>query len=115
MMQFIVEVDASNSGMGAVLSQRTPGDQKLHPCAFFSQRLSPAERNYDVGNRELLAVVLALQEWRHWLEGSEQPFVVWTDHKNLSYLQSVKRLNSRGLYSWGYATLSSPIALAPGI
>lgn len=52
-MQFIVEVDASNSGMGAVLSQRTPGDQKLHPCAFFSRRLSPVECNYDVGNREL--------------------------------------------------------------
>ena len=70
-------------------------DHKLHPCAFFSRRLSPAERNYDVGNRELLAVILALEEWRHWLEGAEQPFVVWTDHKNLSYLRSAKRLNSR--------------------
>ncbi|KAK7886523.1 hypothetical protein WMY93_026144 [Mugilogobius chulae] len=68
--QFIVEVDASDSGVGAVLSQRSTSDQKLHPCAFFSRRLSPAERNYDIGNRELLAVVLALQEWRHWLEGS---------------------------------------------
>ncbi|KAI3356936.1 hypothetical protein L3Q82_003577 [Scortum barcoo] len=42
---------------------------------------------------ELLAVVLALQEWRHWLEGAEQPFLVWTDHKNLAYLRSAKRLN----------------------
>lgn len=55
---------------------------------FFSWRLSSAERNYAVGNRELLAVVLALEEWRHWLEGVDQPFVVWTDHKNLSYLRS---------------------------
>ncbi|KAI3358929.1 hypothetical protein L3Q82_015322 [Scortum barcoo] len=62
---------------------------------FFSRRLTPAERNYDVGNRELLAVVLALQEWRHWLEGAEQPFLVWTDHKNLAYLRSAKRLNPR--------------------
>uniref|UniRef100_A0AAQ4Q5H4 Gypsy retrotransposon integrase-like protein 1 n=1 Tax=Gasterosteus aculeatus aculeatus TaxID=481459 RepID=A0AAQ4Q5H4_GASAC len=54
-----------------------------------------AERNYDVGNRELLAVKLALEEWRHWLEGAEQPFIVWTDHKNLAYVQSAKRLNSR--------------------
>ena len=92
---FVVEVDASDSGVGAVLSQRTTSDQKLHPCAFFSRRLTPAERNYDVGNRELLAVVLALQEWRHWLEGSTHPFVVWTDHKNLSYLRSARRLNSR--------------------
>ena len=72
--QFIVEVDASDTGVGAVLSQRSAKDQKVHPCAFFSRKLSTAERNYDVGNRELLAVKLALEEWRHWLEGSEQPF-----------------------------------------
>jgi len=43
----------------------------------------------------LLAVKLALEEWRHWLKGSKQPFLVWTDHKNLAYIQSAKRLNSR--------------------
>uniref|UniRef100_A0A674N814 Reverse transcriptase/retrotransposon-derived protein RNase H-like domain-containing protein n=1 Tax=Takifugu rubripes TaxID=31033 RepID=A0A674N814_TAKRU len=84
--QFVVEVDASDSGVGAVLSQRHSTDNELHPCAFFSRRLSPAEANYDVGNWELLAVVLALQEWRHWLEGGTQPFIVWTDHKNLTYV-----------------------------
>lgn len=68
--------------------------KKLHPCAFFSRRLTPAEKNNDVGNRELLAVVLALQEWQHWLEGAVHPFIVWTDHKNLSYLHSAHRLNS---------------------
>lgn len=57
-----MEVDPSDSGVGAVLSQRSAEDQKLHPCAFFSRGLSPAEVNYDVGNRELLSVVLALQE-----------------------------------------------------
>lgn len=93
--QFIVEVDASDVGVGAVLSQRSGSDHRLHPCAFFSRRLSPAEHNYDVGNRELLAIKLALEEWRHWLEGAELPFVVWTDHKNLAYIQSAKRLNSR--------------------
>ncbi|XP_016115469.1 tripartite motif-containing protein 16-like [Sinocyclocheilus grahami] len=56
---------------------------------------SPAERNYDICNRELLAVKLALEEWRHWLEGSGVPFIVWTDHKNLKYIRSAKRLNSR--------------------
>ena len=65
-LQFVVEVDASDTGVGAVLSQRSASDHKLHPCAFFSRRLSPPERNYDVGNRELLAVKLALEEWRHW-------------------------------------------------
>uniref|UniRef100_A0A3B3HPI5 Gypsy retrotransposon integrase-like protein 1 n=1 Tax=Oryzias latipes TaxID=8090 RepID=A0A3B3HPI5_ORYLA len=92
--QFIVEVDASDSGVGAVLSQREDTG-KLKPCAFFSRKLSPAEQNYDVGNRELLAIKLALEEWRHWLEGAEKPFQVLTDHKNLAYLRSAKRLNSR--------------------
>lgn len=67
--QFVVEVDASDSGVVAILSQRLLVDNKLHPCAFFSRRLSPAGRSYDVGNWELLAVVLALQQWWHWLEG----------------------------------------------
>nr|XP_008304864.1 PREDICTED: uncharacterized protein LOC103376232 [Stegastes partitus] len=66
--QFVVEVDASNNGLGAVLSQRSEKDKKLHPCAFLSQKLSPAEPNYDVGNRELLMVKIALEEWRHWPE-----------------------------------------------
>ena len=94
-IQFVVEVDASNSGVGAVLSQHLALDNKLHPCSFFSRRLSSAETNYDVGNRELLAVVLALQEWRHWLEGAAHPFFVWTDHLNLAYIQTALRLNSR--------------------
>ncbi|XP_032882245.1 uncharacterized protein LOC116976461, partial [Amblyraja radiata] len=94
-LQFVVEVDASGVGIGAVLSQKSPTDGRLHPCAFLSKKLSPAERNYDVGNRELLAVKTALEEWRHWLEGTKQPFLVWTDHKNLEYIKSAKRLNSR--------------------
>lgn len=61
-LQFVVEVDASDLGIGAVLSQRSPKDNKLHPCAFLSRKLSSAERNYDVGNRELLAVKVALEE-----------------------------------------------------
>ncbi len=77
------------------LSQRFGPDQKLHPWAFFSHLLSPAERNYDGGNCELLSIKMALDEWRHWLEGNAIPFVVWTDHKNLAYIQSAKRLNSR--------------------
>lgn len=93
--QFIVEVDASEAGVGAILSQCSSCDNKVHPCAFFSHRLSPAERNYDVGNRELLAIRLALGEWRQWLEGATLPFVMWTDHRNLEYIRSAKRLNTR--------------------
>lgn len=93
-LQLVVEVDASDIGVVAILSQRSASDQKLHPCAAFSHRMSPAEQNYDIGNRELLAVNLALEEWRHWLEGTEIPFLVWTDHKNLEYTCTAKRLNS---------------------
>ncbi len=93
--QFVMEVDASEVGVGAVLSQCSSSDNKMHPCAFFSHRLSSAERNYDIYNRELLAVKLPLEEWHHWLEGSGLPFSVWTDHKNLEYIRSAKRLNSR--------------------
>lgn len=48
-----------------------------------------------MGNHELLAVKLALEEWRHWLEWARLPFLVWTDHKNLEYIKTAKRLNSR--------------------
>ncbi len=92
---FVVEVDASEVGVGAVLSQRSSSDDKMHPCAFFSHHLSSAECKYDIGNRELLAVKLALEERRHWLEDSGVPFIVWTDHKNLEYIRSAKCLNSR--------------------
>ncbi|KAI3360345.1 hypothetical protein L3Q82_014662, partial [Scortum barcoo] len=91
-LQFMVEVGV---GVGVVLSQRSATDNRIHPCAFLSCKLTLAERNYNVGNRELLAIKVALEEWCHWLEGAEQPFIVWTDYKNLEYLKSAKRLNSR--------------------
>lgn len=64
-------------------------------CAYFSRKLIPSERNYDVGNRELLAMKAAMEEWRYWLEGAWYPFTILTDHKNLENLCSAKRLNSR--------------------
>ncbi len=94
-LEFTVEVDASNTGIGAILSQRHGNPSKLFPCAFFSRKLTPAERNYDVGDRELLAMKAALEEWRHWLEGAKVPFIVLTDHRNLEYIRSAKRLNPR--------------------
>ncbi|KAL0146455.1 hypothetical protein M9458_058240 [Cirrhinus mrigala] len=87
---FTVEVDASTVGVGAVLSLVLGESSLLHPCAFFSRKLSPAEQNYDVGNRELLPIKLALEEWGHWLEGANHPFTIITDHKNLRYLREAK-------------------------
>ncbi|KAL0195101.1 hypothetical protein M9458_008673, partial [Cirrhinus mrigala] len=94
-LPFTVEADASTTGVGAVLSQAVGESSALHPCAFFSRKRSPAEQNYDVGNRELLAIKLALEEWRHWLEGAVHPFTIITDHKNLQYLRDANRLNPR--------------------
>ena len=93
--QFIVEVDASDVGIGAILSQWSEEDQHIHPVAFLSRRFSPAEANYDVGNRELLAIHAALTEWRLWLEGTQHPILIWTDHKNLTYIRDAKRLGPR--------------------
>ncbi|KAK3516954.1 hypothetical protein QTP70_028250, partial [Hemibagrus guttatus] len=62
-LPFIVEVDASSCGIGAVLSQHDGDPGKLYPCAYFSRKLTPAEANYDVGNRELLPIKEALEEW----------------------------------------------------
>jgi len=113
--QFILEVDASDSGVGAVLSQRLDSDQRVHPCAFFSRRLSSAEQNYDVGDRELLAIKLALEEWRHWLEGAEHPVLVWTDHKNLAYIQSAKQANPRqSRWSLFFSRFNLIISYRPG-
>ena len=112
---FVVEVDASEVGVGAGLSQgSSPG--KWVPCAFFSRELSVAERNYDVGDRELLAIKLAFEEWRHWLEGASHPVTVYTDHNNLAYLQSAKRLNPReARWSLFFTRFNFVFTFRPGV
>lgn len=56
-------------------------NKNLHPCAFLSDKLSSAERNYDIRNCEGLAVKLALEEHCHWMEGASLQFIVWSDQE----------------------------------
>src|SRR5277367_19386 len=67
----------------------------MAPCSIPTKSLSPVERNYEIHDKEMLAVVRALEEWRHFLEGAEHRFEICTDHKNLEYLMTAKKLNRR--------------------
>ena len=91
---FQIEADASKYASGAVLTQcDVNGDR--HPVAFISKTFSPAERNYEIYDRELLAIIRALEEWRHYIQGSPHQTVVLSDHKNLTYYREAKKLNRR--------------------
>jgi len=67
---FRIEADSSDFATGAVLSQQSSEDGKWHPVAFLSKSLSAVERNYDIHDKEMLAIVRALEEWRHFVEGA---------------------------------------------
>ena len=92
---FCVEADSSDFATGAVLSQLSAEDDKWHPVAYFSKSLSETERNYEIHDKEMLAIIRTLEEWRHFLEGAPHKFEIWTDHKNLEYFMSAKKLNRR--------------------
>src|SRR5665213_3596868 len=89
-----VETDASDFAIGACLSQPNLAG-KLHPIAFYSRKFSGAEINYDIHDKELLAIVASFKEWRVYLEGAKHKIQVFTDHKNLLYFTSTKELNRR--------------------
>jgi hypothetical protein len=91
---FLVMSDASLTATGAVLMQKD-SNGNLHPCAYLSKTLSSAERNYDIYDRELLAVIHALEEWRHYLLGTVHVVMVLTDHKNLTYFRQPHKLSRR--------------------
>lgn len=91
---FQVETDSSNFATGGILSQQDK-EGKWHPCTYLSQSMIPAERNYDIHDKELLAIIRALEEWRHYLEGAPHQIDIHTDHKNLAYFRDARQLNCR--------------------
>jgi len=88
----VVETNASDFVSTAVLSQYEH-EGTLHPVAFFSQKHSPAECNYEIYDKKLMAIVRAFEEWGAELQSVENPISVLTDHKNLEYFMTTKLLN----------------------
>ncbi|TKA49304.1 hypothetical protein B0A49_13706, partial [Cryomyces minteri] len=92
--QIVVETDASNYVSAGVLSQYD-SQGVLWPVAYFSKRHSPAECNYEIYDKELLAIIRAFEQWRPELEGAALPIQTLTDHKNLQYSTTTKQLSHR--------------------
>lgn len=90
----VLETDCSGWAMGACLSQ-LDSEQRLRPVGYFSKKLSPPECNYDIHDKELLAIVRAIEFWRAELMSLDQPVEILTDHKNLQYFMSKRTLTER--------------------
>jgi len=89
-----MEVDASDYATGGVLSMEC-GDGLWRPVAFLSKSSNETERNYEIHDKEMLAIIRGLEAWRYLLEGVQYKFEIWTDHKNLEYFMKAQKLNRR--------------------
>jgi hypothetical protein len=70
-------------------------DLKWHLITFYLKSLNTVEWNYDIYDKEMLVVMRALEEWRHFLEGAQHKVEIWMNHKNLEYFMTAKKLNGR--------------------
>jgi hypothetical protein len=99
-----MEVDALAFATGGVILQEQTSDGLHHPIAFRLESLFKLERNYEIYNRELLAIVRGLEDWRHYLIGLPEPFTIAADHRNLEYWTKACNLNC--CQAWWYLTLA---------
>jgi hypothetical protein len=91
---FQIESDTSKVATGTVLTQlNSNGDR--HPIAFLSKTFSETKRKCKIYNQELLGIIRALKEWRHYIRGSGHTTIVYSDHKNLMYFHMAQKLNDR--------------------
>ena len=94
--QIRIETDASDFAIGACLSQPTIEDSKdYRPVCFYSRKLLPAEQNYHVHDKELLAIVDTLDYWRPYLLGSKFKLEILCDHRNLTFFRQKQLLRPR--------------------
>ena len=89
-----MEMDALDYATGGMLLMECK-DGLWRPVVFLSKLLNETERNYEIHNKEMLAIIRGLEAWRHLLEGVQTKFEIWTDHKNLEYFMKVQKLNRR--------------------
>ena len=89
----VIETDESDFALGCILSEYV--GRRLHPVAFHSRKLNDAERNYEIHDKELLAILEAFREWKHYLLGADEPVTAYTDHQNLQYFLTTKVWNPR--------------------
>jgi len=87
-----IKTDASDYAIRAICSQ-SDDDGILHPVAYYSRKLKDSERNYDIHDKELLAIVDALQKWDTYCKTTGPKITIVTDHKNLEYWRTKKDLN----------------------
>ena len=83
---------------------------QLTPHLFISKTLSPAERNYKIYDRELLAIIRALEKWRHYIQGSPHTTIILSDHKNLTYYWEAQKLTWQQAY-WSLYLLEFDVKL----
>jgi len=86
-----LETNASGYAIEGVLLQLQE-DNSWRPIAYLSRAMNETERNYEIYDWELLAIMEGLKQWRQYLIGSNQ-FEIWTDHKNLGYFKKPQKLN----------------------
>ncbi|CEG79125.1 hypothetical protein RMATCC62417_13627 [Rhizopus microsporus] len=92
--KIVVETDASDFAVAGVLSQYG-SDNILHPIAFFSRKLDPTEVNYNIHDKELLAIVSCFATCQNYLQGAQHTITVYIDHKNPLYFTTTKALTLR--------------------
>ena len=90
-----VFTDASDGAIAGVVNQKDDRTGKLRPLGFHSKKLNPAECNYTVHDKELLAIVSTFKKFRHWLHGTPNPVKVWSDHSALKHFLSTTKLTQR--------------------